>query len=716
MHSRSFLAPTLLVSALALVLQTGCGPGNANGNDGGTDGGLNGIEGPSNPGSCSDGIDNDHNGYTDCADAKCVGTPACTSGALTIPDIQNLSAAKHPAANTVVQLKDEIVTAVLLQHDKNTGAAYWDAWIEEKAGGAYSGIEVDGLSKAPARGDEVDVTATYATYYGKNILQNPTTWTKVKSGATVPAPVKITSTVAGTAIGTGNNATGNKYTGVLVEVDGAKVTNPMVPGSDGYDHGDMQVDSVLDVGNLFGDDYVRTQNDTFKSLVGILDFTFSLERLQPRDDADITMADGSHPKIVDATIEQVQNVADASHPVVGTTVRLTGVVISALAPPDSKSRVNFAVADPAGGQWSGIYVYNGSGLDMSGMSVGDTVTLTGDYEEYKSTGDTDTVSEIGLKTITKTGTGTAPTPKVIANPGDLAVKATAEPWEGVLVEVDNVTVTAATDSYGETALTGGVKMGDMFYNMGVWLTNDTLSKVVGILHYNHGYIIEPRGQNDFTGSRTPPPVVTVSQIQDQGGSNPVAVGSVVEIDGAVVTAIRPPDSKNRVHFYIEDPAGGKWSGIYVYNAPNVDLSNVSVGSAVNVIGSYSEYKHLTELNLLVLKSVASGTLPSPMPVTESLFANTTAGDANGMEPYEGVLVTLTKDGTSAKMTVDAAATASGFTVDSKAATVGPTIFAFPATAGETLTSVTGVVDYFDGSGSTAAYYSVLPRTTADVVQ
>ena len=261
MRSRTLLLSALLLAVPLLVLQTGCGNRTDNGSDGGTDGGTTGVEGPSNPGSCSDGKDNDNNGATDCNDAKCASDPACTSSALTIPDINDLTAAKHPASGDVVELKAEIVTAVQLQHNSTTGAAFWNAWIEEQAGGPYSGIEVVGLDSEPAVGDQVDLTATYDVYYGKNELKNPTAWNKTGSGVTLPAAVVLDATTAGTAVGSGNNASGNQYTGVLVEVDNVKVTDPAVLGSDGNPHGDYELNGVLDAGNLFNTDYVPALND-----------------------------------------------------------------------------------------------------------------------------------------------------------------------------------------------------------------------------------------------------------------------------------------------------------------------------------------------------------------------------------------------------------------------------------------------------------------------
>ena len=128
MRSRLLLPALLAIPLLAFPL--GCTRGGGNGTDGGTDGG-GGVEGPSNPGSCSDGIDNDNNGATDCNDVKCQGTPACNPDFLTINDINDTTSSIHPQPNDVVSLKNEIVTAVLVQHDKNTGAPYWNAWIEE---------------------------------------------------------------------------------------------------------------------------------------------------------------------------------------------------------------------------------------------------------------------------------------------------------------------------------------------------------------------------------------------------------------------------------------------------------------------------------------------------------------------------------------------------------------------------------------------------------
>jgi hypothetical protein len=88
-------------------------------------------------------------------------------------------------------------------------------------------------------------------------------------------------------------------------------------------------------------------------------------------------------------------------------------------------------------------------------------------------------------------------------------------------------------------------------------------------------------------------------------------------------------------FWVIEPEGGPWSGVYVF-APNFD-GLVQPGDLVNVRGLVDEYYDLTEVTASTVQVLSSGhPLPAPSLVTPDQIA--TRG--SGPEPYEGVLVAV----------------------------------------------------------------------------
>jgi uncharacterized repeat protein (TIGR01451 family) len=99
------------------------------------------------------------------------------------------------------------------------------------------------------------------------------------------------------------------------------------------------------------------------------------------------------------------------------------------------------------------------------------------------------------------------------------------------------------------------------------------------------------------------------------------------------------DSLGGDRYFIEDPAGGPWSGLYVYT--HGDRSSVQEGDWVLAYGLIDEYYEMTELNISdgeggqhqVLSS--TNPLPSPEVLPTGDFAT---GSPATAEPYEGVLL------------------------------------------------------------------------------
>ncbi|MDF1566339.1 MAG: hypothetical protein P1V51_25130 [Deltaproteobacteria bacterium] len=703
---RGSILSSLVLSAflLTLVGSAGCPFVRDNDTDGGstTDGGGDGgggtIEGPSAPGSCDDGLDNDGDTFFDCDDIGCADDTACTAPpTLTIYDVRDPSSNFYPGIGDPVAVDGVIVTAVDAR--TRSGVTFYDVWVQEKAGGPFSGVMLFGLDTPLARGDEVNFRGTMDVYFDLTEITDCTA-TVVASGQPIPAPEVLDASVLATA-----SAESEQWESVLVEVRGVSVTETPVLGTDGNDHGDFRVTGDLLVGNLFYHDYtgMRTQGDSFQSLVGIMNFSYDERRLQPRDNDDITFTDGTHPGPVTLTIYDIQNPNSANYPGDGAAVGLSGVVVSGKSAPDANGRVNFVVQEVAGGPNSGIYVYNRANADMSAIAVGDLVDLSGNYTEFAFNGDTDTVSEITLNTITKTGTGTAPTPEVLTA-AELANAATAERWEGVLVEIGATTCTVASNQYGEFQVTGGLKVDDMFMgsDLGPHSVGDTFDRLAGFLHYAFGYALVPRDANDITiGTVVGPTVLPITSIQDTTAVDFPGENAYVRVVDAVVTAVVPRNSGGVYGFYIQQGTGA-YTGIYVYVPAAQDPGSLNVGDQVTVEGTYTEYNGMSELTVSSLTVTGTAAVPAPEAITDP---GTFLGNTG--EPWEGVLVTVDKG--ASKMVVDAAPdTYNEWTVDSGVMAVDDSMYFYQATAGEQIQTITGVVDW------AFSHYRIQPRQASDI--
>jgi len=103
-------------------------------------------------------------------------------------------------------------------------------------------------------------------------------------------------------------------------------------------------------------------------------------------------------------------------------------------------------------------------------------------------------------------------------------------------------------------------------------------------------------------------------------------GQDVTVTGIVTGA----NYNNDLKFYMSDPEGGAWHGIYVYDYTVGPV----LGDEVEVTGTVSEYFGLTELGYCTVNILSSGN-PVPAPTAVSTLNLVVPAQA---EPYEGCLV------------------------------------------------------------------------------
>lgn len=460
---------------------------------------------------------------SDSSDPTAGGTATDTGNtpteAMGIPDVTIYDIQQGKVTDkTVVELKNVIVTSPIFYDKKLNG----NFFISELGGGPFSGIQVyvyadviaqlEAEGNLPAVGDTLDLRVLYSEFfeYSETTLSNVVDLTITGTGK-LPTP----DTVAAADIATGG-AKAEDYEGCLVQIANAKVTAPVVM------FGEFEVDGALKVDDLF---FVPTPgptppvDTTFTSLVGQVIYSFEEFKLAPRTCADYQGYDGcTDPVDTDTGNTTADPTTDTGGPAVQVTiydiqkgtvpdksgVLVKDVVVSSPVFYDKNMNANFFLTEAAGGEYSGIqvYVYADVAVALEAANMmpkqGDKLDIEGLYSEFFD------YSEITLTDATNlmiTGAGTLPAPSVVLPAEVTTGGAKAENYEGCLVSVENVTVTAPPVMFGEFTVTGGLIVDDLFFapNPGPKpAMDDVFASITGLMTYSFEvFKLEPRTADDL---------------------------------------------------------------------------------------------------------------------------------------------------------------------------------------------------------------------------
>ena len=163
------------------------------------------------------------------------------------------------------------------------------------------------------------------------------------------------------------------------------------------------------------------------------------------------------------------------------------------------------------GPWSGLWIYDNANTP----ALGDRLRLTGTVLEYFN------LTELGYLTDYQVlSSGNAlPNPAVLS-----AAAANDEQYEGVLIRVENVTVSAEEDSYGEWIVedaSGPLVVDNIGTDTYTPVLNDAIEAIVGPLNYSYSaYKIAPRDDGDIIFSAPPPAIVINEFLADPAADLP----------------------------------------------------------------------------------------------------------------------------------------------------------------------------------------------------
>ncbi|RME19224.1 MAG: hypothetical protein D6806_18725, partial [Deltaproteobacteria bacterium] len=447
------------------------------------------------------------------------------------------------------------------------------------------------------------------------------------------------------------------------------------------------------------------------------------------------------------TIYDIQDVESANHPAPESTVQISNVVVTTPLDRQSNPR-GFFVEEQQGGKYSGIYVFIGAMAAPPDVKVGDLVDIEGTYVEYYDQ------SQIEATSVTVVGQGTVPAAEVVTPSQVHTGGPDAEAYEGVLIEVQNVVVSrdvvpgndgqdhgdfGVTEPGGSDELIVTDTFGDYYDYQRT--TGDAFQRITGVLEYSFSeFRLAPRGCDDLirdTGvpacqqSQCPDPdsPVDIARLQNPDHPDAVPSGCTVTVSGAVVTSptFAVGSTNPREAFYIEDPDGGQWSGIYVVG-PAGETFGLAPGDVVTVKGTLDEFYDKTEIQAESVTKTGTGAIPSPVVATPADIND----DGTLSESLESVLVkvenvTVTAavfPGNDGKdhgdfLVADPAAPSAelivGWTFQySYSCPPGHTDVCDPAsdqrTAGDAFQSITGVLDY------SYSHFRLQPRSDDDLVK
>ena len=404
--------------------------------------------------------------------------------------------------------------------------------------GPWSGIYVYlGTSPGVNVGDYVEVLGTVKEFYGLTEIGTAMENVTVLGRSEVPEPTPLT---------TGEVAQ-EQWESVLVRIFDVNVTDPNL----GY--GEWEIDDGS--GPVRVDDliysYSPSEGERLAHVTGVVYYSYGNFKIEPRDENDI----GHY-----VSIQEIQsNTTNGDESAYSGRIVGTEGVVTAVGN-------DFFIIQNGTGPWSGIFVYTAS---TPGVSVGDRVRVVGMVAEYYG------MTEIARPGMVKIiGSGEVPAPEILKT-GDVA----QEQWEGVLVQVENVSVTEVSDRYWVVDDgSGPVNVSTYLYSPGDLEVGKVYLYVRGVVIYGWGsFKIMPRGSDDL--ALKIPEILSVNLFGHYVGEAPINV--TIRNNYEITTNLTLKVSANSQEVFVQNESllGGEVKTISVPWAPTEPgeyLLNVSL--------------------------------------------------------------------------------------------------------------------------------------------
>ncbi|MCB5246951.1 MAG: hypothetical protein LHW57_02855 [Candidatus Cloacimonetes bacterium] len=194
---------------------------------------------------------------------------------------------------------------------------------------------------------------------------------------------------------------------------------------------------------------------------------------------------------------QYTTAASGASPYSGSVVTVEGIVVAEVFyTGTSTTNKGFVISDPEGGPWSGLLIFT----NQYAPQRGDLVQVTGTITEYYEF--TEMSPTTGFQVLSQ---GNPLPPATQITTGSLTGP-DAEQWESVFVKVENLTITATPNNYGEFYVTDGSgacqiddqcfpRSGFSWPQMSV---GQNWARIQGVVDYSFSYFgVNPREMTDL---------------------------------------------------------------------------------------------------------------------------------------------------------------------------------------------------------------------------
>ncbi|MEZ4475314.1 MAG: lamin tail domain-containing protein [bacterium] len=271
---------------------------------------------------------------------------------------------------------------------------------------------------------------------------------------------------------------------------------------------------------------------------------------QPLDMAPRCRARGGPLRIRDIRDARCPDSAPRPARLPGTPVELPEAIVTAV------FSDSFAVQDPEGGPWSGLFVYNRSHADMSALRPGTRVSLSGEVIEFFTLTELVPIGADGFRVL---GQGEPPAPIVVSNPARIADGGDlVEPLESLLLEVPWTKVLQTAPDcprdFGMFVVDGLLRIGGEVSLDYEPAQGDVLASAIGVLHYSFDHQkLLPRSDADLT-------VITCGGVPDKCEADDCPVTpDAAETGRLIITEFQnnpSGDDSLREYFEIYNPGPG----------------------------------------------------------------------------------------------------------------------------------------------------------------
>ena len=449
-----------------------------------------------------------------------------------------------------------------------------------------------GIVHSVAEGDSVTVTGTVDEYYGLTEIVDVTE--VVIHG---PAENMISPSVANPGQLMTDGTDSEAYEGCLVKVDNVSVDNADLGNgewsvTDGTNA--MRVDDIWDYY------YFPESGQALAGVAGVMTYTYSDAKLEPRLARDVVEADGTPVRLQriqqvlysDLIKAGVDEESDMSY-MYGDTVTVVGIVTMPTGLSYAGAGIKFIFQDENGGPWSSILSYDPDSSAFPVLYEGDSIQATGYVYEY-STGPANMTELFITEPVNILEVGVALPDTADVNTGDLRWPTEAEQWGTVMVRATDAIVVESDLPFGEWSIddgTGKVNVDDDSDSIIVWQeavgrppVGSYVSSIRGWVYHHYGtnadstaYKIEPLYVADIEFGAGPPNITDVSRDPCVPGVDDVVTVSAVITDNSTI-------SEAHIYYRVDD---GDWNIVDMSNTVDDTWSGSIPASGTD--GAFIEY-------------------------------------------------------------------------------------------------------------------------------